>query len=100
MRLKDELRACAAGRWGLFGSDQFAGYFGPASSELVEQIDEIDALRRRLGYTEPNPLGAKFLALRKWHDSNRPGDPKLAATLLSELDSADDAGTGHAGVIE
>ncbi|HET6276372.1 MAG TPA: hypothetical protein VFE16_10630 [Candidatus Cybelea sp.] len=94
-RLVDGLRVCAAGRWGLFGSNdavlvahfgKHARYLSPVAAALVHQAAEIEELRTRLGCTEPNLWVERFKAYRKRStEPNAPGEPKLAQALLDEM---------------
>jgi hypothetical protein len=79
----------AAGRWGLFGQnlsiDSADRYRPAALDELRALAESVEALRRKLGY-EPFALHSKFEGLRGRQDENRPGEPKIAAQMLAELD--------------
>lgn len=95
-RLVEELRGCAAGHTGLFGANDAAliahfgkhsaRYLSSAAEELLELGAEIDALRERLGYTEPDPWVASFKSYRrKSTHPNAPGERKLALQFLQGL---------------
>ena len=93
--LLSALRRCAAGVWGLFGhNDAAIGRLGkatqsrllhPSVSELLELGSQIERMRRQLGYSEPFQRHARLLHLRSSHESNTPGEPKLARQWLDEL---------------
>jgi hypothetical protein len=57
------------------------------SRSLVEMIAEVDALRSQLGYTEPEPLCARYLEYRRKKGPNDLGEGKLSRLFLAELDS-------------
>lgn len=89
------LRECAAGTWGLFGrNDQvIEGQPEPLkkilksrrAEKLIEDGDEIEQLRRELGFTEPFSKYRRFLEFRQMRGSNVLGEPKLAMQFLKEL---------------
>ena len=89
------LRECAAGKWGMFGrNDGFIAVEGKytremlkakAAEELLEAGEEIERLRRELGFTEPFQPLKRFLEYRQMKGSNVPGEPKLAVQFLEEL---------------
>ena len=56
-----------------------------AFERLLEVGDEIERLRRELGYTETFPLFKKYLEYRQMRGSNAPGEPKLAVQFLEEI---------------
>lgn len=89
-RLRDELEACVNGRWGLLGqNDGISGEAMPgsrAARELLALLDEIDEARNEMGYLEPFELGERFKSYRSMRGANVPGEPKLAARLLSEIE--------------
>jgi uncharacterized protein YhaN len=88
-RLREELHACANGHWGLFGqNDATSGRLSTgshAARELLALADEIDEARLSLGYAEPFKVAERFKVYRAARDANAPGEPKLAAKLLAEL---------------
>jgi hypothetical protein len=84
------LRECAAGTWGLFGTNDLVIEMSRPKivDKLVEDADEIEALRRELGFTEPFYPCQRFLEFRQMRGSNVPGEPKLAMQFLKELGAA------------
>lgn len=94
--LVSELRTCANGRWGLFGQndhvfDNVAPQLqnrlrSPAAQALIELGEEITRLRKELGHADEFEPYAKYLEYRSLRSSNAPGEPKLAAQFLRELD--------------
>lgn len=94
-KLIPALRECAGGRWGMFGryDDVIAGQGNDigemlkskAAEELLEAGEEIERLRRELGFTEPFRPFKRFLEYRRMRGSNVPGEPKLAVQFLEEL---------------
>lgn len=95
IELVGALRECAAGTWGLFGRNDQVIEAQPEplkemlkskrAEKLIEDGDEIERLRRELGFTEPFSLYRRFLELRQMRGSNVPGEPKLAIQFLEEL---------------
>jgi hypothetical protein len=94
-RLRDALRRCIGGQWGVFGASDVAhaAHFGanrvPSNDaiELTDRGGQIAQLRAHLGYAEPFPLHERFLAYRKIAtDPNAHGEPKLARQFLDEID--------------
>ncbi len=93
--LISELRECAAGRWGLFGQNDSVIERQPkplrdslrsrSAARLIEDGEAIRRLRDELGYTEPFSLFERYLHYRQMRSANSPGEPKVAAQLLSEL---------------
>ncbi len=82
------LTRCAEGAWGLFGqNDHLAGapFTKSEASNLLALGKEIEALRNRLGLSEPFALHIRFLAERGRQHANRLGEPKLARNWLDEL---------------
>ena len=83
------LRECAAGRWGLFGQND--GYDGSkylfwSEAELLKSMAiEIRSIRQDFG--ESNPDVERFLHYCSLRGSNLPGEPRLAQSLLDELES-------------
>lgn len=82
------LRACAKGRYGLFGQNDTSEFrFDPLrwddALRLRELADEIHSARLEFG--QPNPVCERFLELCHVRGANAPGEPKLAKAFLSEL---------------
>lgn len=81
------LRACAAGRWGLFGqtdSPEVSRYYQwDEASQLKEMALEIRALRAEFG--QPNPEADRFLHYRSLRGPHVLSEPRLAAAFLDEL---------------
>jgi hypothetical protein len=89
--LPDCLRACARGRYGLFGQNDHLDPDGrywswPEAKRLKELAQEIQAIRLESG--QNNKECERFLDLCALRGSNVPGEPKLAAQLLAELDKS------------
>lgn len=81
------LRECAAGAWGMFGQNDLVIEWSRPKivDKLIQDGDEIEELRRELGFTEPFQPFKRFLELRQMRGSNVPGEPKLAMQFLKEL---------------
>jgi len=97
-RLLRALRACSAGAWGLFGQndESYQAALGASAlrrfesadaRDLTEMVTQIEHLRAHLGYAEPNQLCERFKAHRALRGPNVPGEPKLAKSLLEELEA-------------
>lgn len=92
--LLSALETCANGKWGLFAHNERAlsqinsimrsQVLDPAVEELVELGSKIERLRDKFGL-ESFPLHQRLLRMRSSHDSNAPGEPKLAQQWLDEL---------------
>lgn len=92
--LLSALQKCAAGRWGLFAhneplSTQSSSLLrsrlsDPAVQELLDLGSKIDGLRGRFGLESFEPHD-RLLKMRSYHDSNSPGEPRLAQRWLDEL---------------
>jgi hypothetical protein len=83
------LRECAQGHWGLFGQNDHVDppvYKWPEAKRLKELAHEIESLR--LAFGQPNPLCERFLQLCSLRGSNAPGEPKLAAIFLDEINQS------------
>jgi hypothetical protein len=81
------LRACAKGRWGLFGQNDLCDpdnrwLAWPEADHLKTLASEIRSLHSDVG-TE-NEISEKFLTLCALKGPNVPGEPKLAASFLAE----------------
>jgi len=87
--LPSALRECAAGRWGLFGQNDGADgskyLFWSEAEQLKSMAGEIRSLRHDFG--ESNPDVERFLHYCSLRGSNVPGEPRLAQSLLDELES-------------
>jgi hypothetical protein len=81
-QLRRALETCASGHWGLFGQN---GEGWDTGKQLVALGTEIQELRGRVGYTEPNDLFQRLLHYRSQRASNAPGEPRLAKMFLDEL---------------
>lgn len=86
--LLDALRETAAGKWGLFGHNEWQGraHLPPAVfGELCELGDAIDDMRERL-FLDPFALHQEFLAARgRRKSSSDVGEPKQARQWLEQL---------------
>ena len=83
------LRACAAGRSGLFGRNEHIRHGLRARPPIVNDLsrlgDEIDRMRKRFGMGLFE-LRADFEAARGRVGPNAPGEPKLALEWLKRLE--------------
>jgi hypothetical protein len=83
------LKECAAGRWGLFGQNDGADgskyLFWSEAERLKSMAGEIRSIRYDFG--ESNVNVERFLHYCSLRGSNVPGEPRLAQTLLDELES-------------
>ena len=84
------LQECANGRYGLFGQNDHVDPDGrywrwPQSKQLWEMAQEIQEIRSEFGST--NWLCDRLLHFRSLRGSNVPGEPKLAAQLLEEINA-------------
>lgn len=84
------LRQCAHGRWGLFGQndhiDPDGRYWGwPEATRLKEVARQISSLRQESG--QSNQTCEEFLRLCSLRGSNVPGEPRLAAAFLAEIET-------------
>jgi len=84
------LSECAGGRWGLFRQNAIADpedryWTWPEAKHLRELASDIRAARSAFG--EINPLAERFLALCGARMPNAEGEPKLATSLLADLQS-------------
>lgn len=83
------LKECAAGRWGLFGQNDGADgskyLFWSEAEQLKNIAVEIQCIRKEFG--ESNPKVERFLHHCSLRGSNLPGEPRLAQSLLDELES-------------
>jgi len=84
------LQECSRGRYGLFGQNDLADpegrYWGwPEADRLKELAHEIRSIRAEFG--ETNDECERFLELRSLRGPNVPGEPKLAAGFLAELNN-------------
>jgi len=82
------LKECAAGRWGLFGQNDSADgskyLFWPEGEQLKTMAIEIRLIRQSFG--ESNSDVERFLHYCCLRGSNLPGEPRLAQSLLDELE--------------
>lgn len=97
--LKAALEQCASGVWGLFGhNDRWIQtlekrrreqFESPEARQLIDLGSEIDALRLKLGYTEPFAPHERLMAMRASVDDNTLGEPKRAKQWLDEMADSD-----------
>jgi hypothetical protein len=83
------LKECAAGRWGLFGQndqvDHYERYWGwPEAKGLKNLAQELQSIKIEFGQTDQSC--ERFLALCTLRGSNVPGEPRLAAEFLAEIE--------------
>jgi hypothetical protein len=83
------LHECARGRWGLFGQNDLVDPEGrywawPEAKRLKELAFEIKSIREEFG--QANETCDRFLRACSLRGSNVPGEPKLAASFLRDLD--------------
>ncbi len=83
------LKQCAAGRWGLFGQndhlDESKYLYWPEAEQLKNMAREIRSIRQDFG--ETNPQVERSLHYCSLRGANVPGEPKLAQSLLDEVES-------------
>ena len=85
-KLVAALRACANGRWGLFGqTEHLLEGRSPDSEELLEIGASIEELRRKAGILENFELYMSFKCRRGRQGENALGEPRLAKKWLDEL---------------
>jgi hypothetical protein len=92
--LLSALRACAAGRNGLFGHNDraIAGdspamrrrLSNPSVGELLDLGSRIERLRLKLGVTDPFAPHERLMRMRASCGDNTLGEPKLAQRWLDE----------------
>jgi len=58
----------------------------PIAEALIQNGENIRRLRNQLGYAEPFAPFERYLQYRQMRSHNAPGEPKLAAQLLTELE--------------
>jgi hypothetical protein len=90
------LKECAVGTWGMFGQNDGVIELQPkplrdmlrstVAAHLIGDGESIRGLRQQLGFAEPFLPFERYLHFRQMHAANSPGEPKLAAQLLAELD--------------
>lgn len=83
------LKECAAGRWGLFVHNDGDGgkyLFWPEADQLKTMAIEIRLIRESFG--ESNSDVERFLRYCSLRGSNLPGEPRLAQSLLDEVESS------------
>lgn len=92
------LRECALGRYGLFGQNDHLDPEGkywrwPDAKRLKALAQEIQSIRS--GFSRSDKDCERFLQLCSLRGSNVPGEPKLAAEFLAELNriTKSDSGT-------
>jgi len=82
------LKECAAGRWGLFVHNDGDGskyLFWPEAEQLKTMAIEIRLVRE--SFAESNSDVERFLRYCSLSGSSLPGEPRLAKSLLDELES-------------
>ena len=83
------LKECAAGRWGLFDQNDHPDgskyLFWAEAEQLKSTAHEIRTLRLEFG--ESSPQVERFLHYCSLRGANVPGEPKVAQSLLDELES-------------
>jgi len=83
------LKQCAAERWGLFGQNDHPDgskyLFWAEAEQLKNMAHEIRSIRLEFG--ESNPQVERFLHYRLLRGANVPGEPKIAQSLLDEVES-------------
>jgi hypothetical protein len=57
----------------------------PVAAHMIRDGESIRELRQELGFADPFLPFERYMDYRKLHAANSPGEPKLAAQLLSEL---------------
>jgi hypothetical protein len=85
------LKECAAGRWGLFGQndhvEHYERYWGwPEAKRLKDLAQEFRSIQAESGQTDETC--ERFLQLCSLRGSNVPGEPKLAAEFLADIDQS------------
>lgn len=85
------LDQCARGRWGLFGHNDHLDPEGrywrwPEAKRLKDLAQEIKSNRMEFG--QNNEICERFLRLCSMRGSNIPGEPKLAADFLAEINQS------------
>jgi hypothetical protein len=82
------LRECAAGRWGLFGHNNHVDCGRWSRWTEAERLGQLAAgiQSMRSAFGQPNSLVERFLEIRQQRNSNLPGEPRLAASLLEEIE--------------
>lgn len=95
--LNEALRGCIAGNWGMFGQNDVALESLPkpladrlrsrVAENLIRTGEEIRRLRGELGYAEKFWVFERYMQYRQLRSANLPGEPKLAAEFLAELES-------------
>jgi hypothetical protein len=83
------LRECAQGRYALFGQNEHLDpqgrYWGwPEAKRLKVLAQEIRSVRMELGQVNENC--ERFLQFCSLRGSNVPGEPRLAAEFLADLE--------------
>ena len=87
------LRQCADGRWGLFGQNDHPDgskyLFWAEAEQLKSMAREIRSIGLEFG--ESNPQVERFLHYCSLRGANIPGEPKIAQSLLDEVESGPSA---------
>jgi hypothetical protein len=83
--LREGLRSCADGRWGLLG--QYPQRYRLKEAEQLETLGhEIVGLRHELGIVDDFWPYSRFLHYCSIQGSNALGEPKLAKQFLEEIE--------------
>ena len=83
--LREALRSCANGRWGLLG--QYPQRYRLRESEQLDALGQkIGALRQELGIVDEFWPYSRFLHYCSIQGSNALGEPKLAKQFLEEIE--------------
>ena len=86
------LQSCARGRWGLFGAYERIKQQNPNLAGLswleADRLRELAALIKdfKSEFGSSNWLCEEFLRLCTMHGPNDPGEPKLAASFLTQIE--------------
>ena len=85
------LNECSCGRWGLFEQNSYPEaeryLHWKEARHLKEIADEIHDLRAEFG--QPNALVERYLYYYSQRGANAPGEPRLAAAFLDEIQRGD-----------
>jgi hypothetical protein len=79
------LKRCESGEWGLFGCYDKLDIKSYEAETLLRLGEQISAMRKDLGETEPFHPYQRFLEYRSLKSPDTHGEPKLAVRFLAEL---------------